>query len=100
MNNLFDLLPMFPWEGPPLPRFLSIYWPFYRASSASLSSRGTLQRMFSGVQESTSITPSLSMTQNNLEEIDFPDGFDPDTFMPRKIRIRRKTERRDGINSS
>lgn len=25
--NLFDLLPMPPWEGPPLPRFLGIRWP-------------------------------------------------------------------------
>lgn len=25
--NLFDLLPMLPWEGPPLPRFLGILWP-------------------------------------------------------------------------
>jgi hypothetical protein len=24
---LSDLLPMAPWEGPPLPRFLGIYWP-------------------------------------------------------------------------
>lgn len=24
--NIFDLLPAFPWEGPPLPRFLQIFW--------------------------------------------------------------------------
>lgn len=25
--NIANLLPMFPWEGPPLPRFLGILWP-------------------------------------------------------------------------
>ena len=31
-------------------------------------------------------------TYENIEEVDFPEGFDPDTFMPRKIRIKRKSK--------
>ncbi|MBA7555202.1 hypothetical protein ES705_47858 [subsurface metagenome] len=27
MNSIADLLPMPPWLGPPLPRFLGIHWP-------------------------------------------------------------------------
>lgn len=26
--QLTDWLPMLPWEGPPLPRFLGIFWPW------------------------------------------------------------------------
>lgn len=33
-------------------------------------------------------------TYENIEEIEFPNGFDPDTFMPRKIVIHRKAESR------
>ena len=35
--------------------------------------------------------PALT-TYENIEEIDFPNGFDPDTFMPKKIRIKRKSK--------
>ncbi len=34
MDNQFgiaDLLPLFPWEGPPLPRFLCMFWPWLGA---------------------------------------------------------------------
>jgi hypothetical protein len=30
----------------------------------------------------------------NREEIEFPDGFDPDTLMPRKIVVHRKYKMR------
>lgn len=26
--NIWDWLPAFPWEGPPLPRFLQVFWPW------------------------------------------------------------------------
>ena len=29
--NIQDLLPQEPWEGPPLPEFLNIYWPWHTA---------------------------------------------------------------------
>lgn len=39
MNNfnlaefeLEDWLPVMPWAGPPLPRFLGIFWPWYEAA--------------------------------------------------------------------
>jgi len=36
--------------------------------------------------------PSTTSKYSNLEEITFPDGFDPDTFMPRKIVVKRNAE--------
>lgn len=41
-----------------------------------------------------SVPQRPAITQENIEEIEFPNGFDPETFMPRKIRIKRKTETR------
>lgn len=35
--NLADLLPAFPWEGPPLPRFLNIPWPWLQGGGEGLS---------------------------------------------------------------
>ena len=32
-----DWLPVFPWEGPPLPRFLGIYWPALQQPAGLLS---------------------------------------------------------------
>lgn len=37
-------------------------------------------------------SPVPLTTYENIEEIDFPDGFDPETFMPIKIRIKRKSK--------
>ncbi|MBA7614647.1 hypothetical protein ES703_21915 [subsurface metagenome] len=31
MNNLEKWKPQEPWQGPPLPEFLNIYWPWYEA---------------------------------------------------------------------
>ena len=36
--------------------------------------------------------PRPTTTYNNLEEITFPDGFDPNTFMPKKIVVKRNAE--------
>ena len=87
-SNIISLLPMPPWQGPPLPRFLNIRWPWLQSGGSFLPS---LPHPFvSNVGEgehSTALT-----TSDNLEEIDFPEGFDPDTFMPKKIRIKRHKE--------
>ena len=32
--DLSGLLPMPPWDGPPLPTFLGIYWPWYKPTPA------------------------------------------------------------------
>jgi len=86
MNDLYGLLPMYPWEGPPLPRFLGVTW-------ASLTSGSfKLEQVFKGP---TLEAPATTL-YSNLEEIEFPEGFDPETFMPRKIVIHRKAETRNG----
>jgi len=33
--DIASLLPMLPFEGPPLPRFLGIYWPWVQGESQS-----------------------------------------------------------------
>jgi len=40
--------------------------------------------------------PSTTSKYSNLEEITFPEGFDPDTFMPRKIVVKRNAELGNG----
>jgi len=47
--NIADLLPMLPWEGPPLPRFLGIYWP--QQQSLGFLSLPTPHQFFTGVEE-------------------------------------------------
>lgn len=90
--NIWDLLPMDPWNGPPLPRFLNILWPW---SSTTTTTGSPLAKLFSNSQTALSApAPRLEKTAapayENREEIEFPDGFDPDTFMPKKIVIHRK----------
>lgn len=84
--NIADFLPMFPWEGPPLPRFLGILWPWTQEGSETALSLPTLDIM----------KPSKELTTSyeNIERIDFPDGFDPDTFMPKSIVVHRKAKTR------
>jgi len=47
--SISSLLPMLPWEGPPLPRFLGIYWP-QQQSSGFLALPGP-PRLFRGIEE-------------------------------------------------
>jgi len=85
--NIVDLLPMPPNLGPPLPRFLGIVWPWLQNGGSFLP---RLPHSFvSNINEGVS---TALATSDNLEEIDFPEGFDPDTFMPKKIRIKRHRE--------
>ena len=37
--DLFDLLPMPPWEGPPFPRFMGVRWPWVQQSEKSSEER-------------------------------------------------------------
>jgi len=80
---------MFPWEGPPFPRFLGFYWPWTQPSS-SISTSPLASNSPAPPQITTQITPAYE----NREEIEFPDGFDPETSMPRKILVRRKYKMR------
>jgi hypothetical protein len=89
-------LPAFPWEGPPLPRGLGITWQSLFGQSPSLPS-GQSQRLAlpaptEFIKSVGEPLPKPSTLYSNIEQIEFPNGFDPDTFMPRKIIIHRKTE--------
>lgn len=81
--NIWDWLPAFPWEGPPFPRFLNLTWPWAQSPSS-----------MSPLAAPPQITPQSMPAYENREEIEFPDGFDPDTLMPRKIVVHRKYKMR------
>lgn len=96
--TLIDWLPLFPWEGPPLPRFLGIFWPRLQGTEqSSLPLLTSTPRYFTSVEDRASqpfvAEPKALTTYENIEEIKFPDGFDPDTFMPRTIVVKRKSKR-------
>lgn len=80
--SIFDWLPQDPWVGPPLPRFLAITWPWANTGLAP-ASLPTLPTVSGGRSSKT------TATYDNTETVEFPEGFDPDTFMPRKIVIHR-----------
>lgn len=81
MGFLESLRPMFPWEGPPLPFFLGLFWPWTQSPSSTSPLTGN---------SPAPPTPAYE----NREEIEFPEGFDPDTLMPRKIVVHRKYKMR------
>lgn len=72
--NIADLLPMFPWEGPPLPRFLGIVWPFLQSGGGFLSSPFT----------------NVETSYENEELIEWVDWRGRE----RKVKITRKAKRR------
>ncbi len=80
--NLAEWAPIPPWEGPPLPRWTGARWPWLHETTASLS----LPAFFKGSAEPA----PPSSTYDNAEEIEFPEGFDPVTFMPKRIVVHRK----------
>lgn len=92
--NLIDWLPLFPWEGPPLPRFLGIVWPWLGQQSLNTSLTPPMKYITSAQEEVETIVPQtpLATTYENIEEIEFPNGFDPETFMPKKIVVHRKAK--------
>lgn len=94
--SIFDFLPAFPWEGPPLPRFLAIPWPWASQQSLNLPKLPSLKQYVTEIREKTDIIPYQAplATYSNIEDIEFPDGFDPETLMPRRIRIHREFNRK------
>ena len=78
MNGIADLLPMLPWEGPPLPRFLGIVWP--RLQSGGDSPLSLLQPFVSNVEAS----------YENEELIEWVDWRGRE----RKVKVTRKAKRR------
>jgi len=92
MNNVADWLPQPPWLGPPLPKFLNVLWPWLQSGEGSLRPRLSTNYISNIEEAGTDLISSQRpiTTYENIEEVEFPDGFDPETFMPRKIVIHRK----------
>lgn len=88
--NLSDWLPIPPWQGPPLPRWTGACWPWLQGGSRLPS----LSNIFAG--PSSDEAPAPTSTYNNIEEIEFPDGFDPATLMPRRIVVHRNAKVTNG----
>ncbi|MBA7584010.1 hypothetical protein ES708_25962 [subsurface metagenome] len=86
--TLIDLLPMPPWEGPPLPKFLGIYWP--ETFSPALPSR----KYITDIEEEPpgkALVPSATYANEESWEIEWsPDG------LPTKIEVHRNATRRAG----
>jgi hypothetical protein len=100
---LQDWLPQNPLLGPPLPRGWHILWPWLEQTATGTQVSAELPKipsLFRGPSsnESTALIslqaqPSAPAYEN-LESIEYPEGFDPDTFMPRKIVVHRKYRQR------
>lgn len=85
--NIADFLPPPPWEGPPLPRFLQIFWPWLQGGDEGLS-LPPLPNMRNFIS-----SPETELTTyENIEEIELVD-IDPDLLMPRRIIVHRKSKR-------
>lgn len=54
--SIFDWLPCLPWEGPPLPRFLGVSWPWTQ-QQASLPKLPSLKRYVSDITEESNVIP-------------------------------------------
>lgn len=86
--EIADLLPMLPWEGPPLPRFLGVVWPQLPGRESGL---------FLPTPEASNIaTPG---TYNNEETWDIEweerpgSSEDEVVYLPATIRIHRHANR-------
>ena len=73
--NLSDWLPMPFWLGPPLPIALAVYWPFINESQA-------ISLPF---KDSSTIFSSPGDEDKDKMVLEFPDGYDKVTKMPKKI---------------
>jgi len=91
---------MFPWEGPPLPRITGLTWANLKSGQGSLLNSNSTQTsdissyLFSSKSRSN-IAPEQTQamtTYVNTETVEFPDGFDPVTYMPKKIVIHRNAK--------
>ncbi|GAI68113.1 unnamed protein product [marine sediment metagenome] len=80
--TLMDWLPLFPWEGPPLPRFLGICWPQKGAFLPALPSR----RYITDIEEEPGKELVPSATYANEESWDITWNEDG---LPEKIVVTR-----------
>jgi hypothetical protein len=81
MDSIWGLLPMFFWEGPPLPRMLGVTWSSMTSSSQTPSP--------SFISNATEVIPQSPTSTYDNEEITEYSDFDPVTFMPHKIVVHR-----------
>lgn len=89
--SIFDWLPALPWEGPPLPRFLGIVWPWMGQQQASLPKLKlpSLKQYVSDITETTVEPAPLASYQNEESwEIEWSDDG-----LPRKITVHRQARR-------
>ncbi len=97
-STLADWLPMFPWEGPPLPRFLGIYWPWQEGAEEGFLSLPTPRAMppaarrfvGGGAVEGTekALVPQASYTNEESWEISWSEEG-----LPTKIIVHREAKR-------
>lgn len=91
MMSLFDWLPLFPWEGLPLPRFLGVYWPWAGQQPTSLPKLPSLRQYVSDIKEEIDIIPEAPLASYQNEEsweIEWSDDG-----LPRKITVHRQARR-------
>jgi len=88
MNNLADLLPMLPWEGPPLPRFLGIYWPQLQQPAGLLSAPSP--RYITDIEEEpkTALVPRQAPVATYANEESWEISWNEDG-LPEKIVVHR-----------
>ncbi|MBA7664591.1 hypothetical protein ES703_72652 [subsurface metagenome] len=88
--NIADLLPMFPWEGPPLPRFLGIFWPRLQQPTGLLPT--PTERYITEIEEpEKELVPSATYANEESWEIEWsPDG------LPIKIEVHRNARKTNG----
>lgn len=79
MEELLNLLPMLPWEGPPLPKFLGITW-VSLFQLPQLSAANTQKLLTPGSREfvkSTDITPYTAPLSIPTERIEITPKSEP-----------------------
>lgn len=85
--SLFDLLPLFPWEGPPLPRFLGIFWPGIQSTG-----QGLLSIQPKNYIKETQIIPYEAPLASYQNEESWSIEWSPEG-MPTKITVHRQAQR-------
>jgi len=86
-----DWAPMLPNQGPPLPRFLNIRWPWLQSAEEGLPLLPLSKTDYISPGEVVTSKPALT-TYENIEEIELL-NVDPELLMPRRIVIHRKSKR-------
>lgn len=85
--NIADLLPMLPWEGPPLPRFLGLVWPWL-GQQDSLPLASPTKGYITAIEETEkALVPQQPLASYQNEEI-WEISWTPDG-LPSTIKVTR-----------